>query len=153
MKGTGSARGGEGWFGPLLVRLGRAVRLRCPACGGGPLLRTWFTMRPRCPRCALRTERGEQDFFLGGMMFNIVLSEGVLAVAMVALVIGLWPAVPWTLLHVGGIVLMVAMPILLYPFSKTIWMAFDLMLRPLTIEEMAWHLTSTDREFRPEADR
>lgn len=143
----------DGWFGLLMVRLWRAARLRCPACGGGPILETWFRMKPRCPRCALRTERGEQDFFLGGMMFNIVLSEGALAVAFVGLVIAMWPEVPWSTLHIGGIVMMVLAPIFFLPFSRTIWMAFDLLLRPLTDAEMAWHLTSGDHEFRPEAER
>jgi hypothetical protein len=36
-------------------------------------------------------------------------------------------------------VLIVAGPFILFPFSKLLWLAFDLMLRPLTPEEMAWH--------------
>ena len=138
---------------PLGVRLARAARLRCPACGGGPLLESWFRLRPRCPRCGLRTERGEEDFFLGSMMLNLALSEGMLALAFVGLVIALWPDVPWTLLQVGGIVLMILAPLAFYPFSKTIWMAFDLLLRPLTPQELEWHRTSQEREFRPEKHR
>lgn len=30
-------------------------------------------------------------------------------------------------------------PFALFPFSKTIWLAFDLMLRPVTPEELQWH--------------
>lgn len=138
---------------PLGVRLARAARLRCPACGGGPLLESWFRLRPRCPRCGLRTERGEQDFFLGAMMFNLAISEGILALVFIALVIGLWPAVPWTLLQVGGIALMILAPLAFYPFSKTMWMAFDLLLRPLTPDEMTWHRESAEHEFRAERDR
>ena len=29
-------------------------------------------MKRACPVCGLRTERGEEDFFLGAMMFNMV---------------------------------------------------------------------------------
>ena len=138
---------------PLGVRLARAARLRCAACGGGPLLDGWFKLVPRCPRCGLRTDRGEEDFFLGAMMFNLVISEGVLAVLFVGLVLVLWPDVPWTALAYGGVVLMAVAPFAFYPFSKTIWMAFDLLMRPLTPEELEWHRTAGEREFRPERHR
>lgn len=138
---------------PLGKRLLRAVRLRCPVCGGGPLLESWLRFRPRCPRCGFRTERGEQDFFLGAMMFNLVLSEGILGVLLVGLLIFTWPEVPWTFLQFGGVALMALMPFVFYPFSKTIWMAFDLMLRPLTPEELEWHRESADDAFRPEDHR
>lgn len=35
---------------------------------------------------------------------------------------------------------------LLYPFAKLGWPAFDLMLRPMTLAELAWHRES-DVEF------
>jgi hypothetical protein len=88
-------------------------------------------MRERCPRCALPLERGEsQDYWLGGMMFNIVLSE-LLAVLVVAVVVlGTWPSVPWNTIWIGAIVLMLLSPVLLFPLSRTVWLAFDLMFRP-----------------------
>lgn len=136
---------------PSVARMtGRALRLRCPWCGGGPLLETWFRLRPRCPRCGLRTERGEEDFFLGAMVFNIALSEGILAVLFVGLLVALWPDVPWTLLQVGGIALMIAAPILFLPVSRTLWMVVELLFRPLTAEEMEWHRGSGEGEFRPQ---
>ncbi|HEX5727667.1 MAG TPA: DUF983 domain-containing protein [Longimicrobiaceae bacterium] len=141
---TGDAKG-RGIWGPLARRLGRAIRLRCPNCGGGPLLESWFRLRPRCPRCGLRTERGEHDFFLGAMMFNLVISEGVLALVMVGVVIALWPDVPWRTLHYTGMALMVLAPVFFYPFSKTIWMAFDLLMRPVTPGELEWRETDDDQ--------
>jgi len=88
-------------------------------------------MRERCPRCALPLERGEsQDYWLGGMMFNIVLSE-LLAVLVVGFVVlATWPRVPWTPIWIGAVALMVAAPFLLFPLSRTVWLAFDLMFRP-----------------------
>lgn len=135
------------------VLFGRALRLRCPWCGGGPVLSSWFRLRPRCPRCGLRTERGEEDFFLGGMVFNIALSEGLLAILLVGLVVALWPDVPWTLLHVGGVALMILAPIAFYPFSKMLWLALELLFRPLTEDEMEWHRASGDDAFRPQDHR
>jgi len=34
---------------------------------------SWFKLVPACRRCHLRPERGEFDYFLGGMMFNVAL--------------------------------------------------------------------------------
>jgi uncharacterized protein (DUF983 family) len=134
-------------------RAGRALRLRCPNCGGGPVLESWFRLRPRCPVCGLRTERGEQDFFLGAMVINIAIAEGVLVLFFVGLVVALWPDVPWTFLQWGAPALMLLAPFLFYPFSKTLWMAVDLQFRPLTPEELDWHRESGEDSFRPERER
>jgi hypothetical protein len=71
------------------------------------------------------------------MMFNIGLAEGVFVVALVATLLVTWPRVPWSLLQYGAPTAMVLAPILLYPFSKLVWLAFDLMLRPLVPNDLA----------------
>jgi hypothetical protein len=48
-----------------------------------------------------------------------------------------WPDPPWALLQYGGIALMVLVPFLFYPFSKTLFLAFDLIFRPPTSEELS----------------
>jgi uncharacterized protein (DUF983 family) len=110
---------------------GRALLLRCPRCGGRGLFVSWFTLQERCAQCALPLQRGEaHDYWIGGMMFNIVLSE-FLAVAVVGGAILLtWPDVPWMVVRIGAIVLMLAAPFLLYPMSRLMWLAFDLVFRP-----------------------
>lgn len=133
---------------PLGVRLWRAARLRCPVCGSRGLLQGWMTLRPRCPTCGLRVNRGEHDFFLGAMMFNIALAEGTLAIVLVGLLIALWPNVPWLALEIGAPAMMLVAPFLFYPFSQTLWLAFDLLLHPLTEEELDWHRTSEDGAMR-----
>lgn len=130
---------------PLWLRLWRAVLLRCPFCGGGPLRQGWMKLRPRCPRCGLHTERGQHDFYLGAMMFNLVIAEGIMIALLVGIMIATWPDVPWTGLYVGGLILMVVAPFVLFPFSRTIWMAFDLMLHPPTREELAEPPDAADR--------
>jgi len=134
---------------PLGTRVWHAVRLRCPVCGGRGLLEGWMKLRPRCPTCGLRVNRGEHDFFLGAMMFNIALAEGALALVLVGLMIALWPAVPWTALEIGAPLLMIVAPFLFYPFSQTIWLAVDLLLHPLTEDELDWHRANEDDAFRP----
>jgi hypothetical protein len=42
----------------------------------------------------------------------------------------MWPSPPWTLLQYGGGALMVVAPFVFYPFSKTLFLAMDLWVRP-----------------------
>jgi uncharacterized protein (DUF983 family) len=134
-------------------RLTRAAALRCPVCGGRRVLASWMKLKPRCPSCGVRFERGEHDFFLGAMMLNIALAEGTLALVLIAVMIVLWGQVPWDVLQVAGPVLMLLVPFLFFPFSQLLWLAFDLMLRPLTSDELIWHHASADGEMRRSDDR
>lgn len=123
---------------PLTRLFWRAITLRCPNCGSRGLFKNWFRMKERCPRCGLALERGEQhDYWLGAQMFNLVVSELIFAGALLVLVIATWPNVPWDFLQYGGVALMAIAPILFYPFSKTIWLAWDLAFRPAG-HEHAW---------------
>jgi uncharacterized protein (DUF983 family) len=121
---------------------GRAFRLRCPNCGGGPVLEHWLRLRVRCGRCGLRLQRGEHDYFTGSMfiLFTLV---GLLTIGtFMAVIVVRWPAVPWDLLQYGIPVLTIVAIPALFPVSKLVWLAFDLMLRPVSPEELEWHRTS-----------
>jgi uncharacterized protein (DUF983 family) len=121
----------------------RAVRLRCPNCKGRPVLRSWFKLRDHCPRCGIRMERGESDdYFLGGVLFNVVLSEVVFVVLFLAGLFMMWPNVPWDGLEYVLAGAMIAAPILLYPVSRLMWLALDILMRPPDAEEMEWHAAS-----------
>jgi hypothetical protein len=63
-------------------------------------------------------------------MFNIVAAELVWAMLISAVTLATWPNPPWNLLLYGGGLLMLVLPLLFYPFSKTIFLAFDLLFRP-----------------------
>lgn len=115
---------------PLPRMLGRAVRRRCPLCGAPGLFQHWVEPRETCPRCQLRLNRGEGDFFLGAYTLNFIGMELVLALFLLLGVVLSWPDVPWDLLLWVGAPLMVLAPILFYPISRTLWLAFDLAMRP-----------------------
>jgi uncharacterized protein (DUF983 family) len=111
--------------------LGRALVLRCPRCAERGLFVSWFTLKERCPRCDLPLQRGEaHDYWIGGMMFNIVLSELLALVVVASVILATWPDVPWNAVWFGAIALMVAAPFLLFPVSRIMWLAFDLIFRP-----------------------
>jgi len=48
-----------------------------------------------------------------------------------------WPSPPWSLLLYGGIALTIIAPFLFFPFSKTVFLAFDLVFRPAEPAERA----------------
>lgn len=133
----GASAGGGVERAGIGARAARALRLRCPHCGRGRVLESWFRMRERCPVCGIRTARGEDDFMLGAMVFNIAFAEGLLALALAAVVVGTWPDVPWTFLRFGGPALMVLAPVVFLPFSRTLWMAFEPVYFPVGPEEAA----------------
>lgn len=108
----------------------RALALRCPRCGGGGLFRHWFALRERCPTCAWVLDRGESGYQVGSYLVAIIAIELLFVGAMVAVLVVTWPAPPWTLLQWGGPVLMLLGPLVLFPWTKTIYLAFDLWLRP-----------------------
>ncbi|MEZ4456032.1 MAG: DUF983 domain-containing protein [Gemmatimonadales bacterium] len=113
-----------------LTLVTRALRLRCPNCGGGPLFSRWFRMRERCPRCDIHLERNESGYVVGAYMFNIAVGELFGVAVLLGIAVATWPNPPWDVLLYGGMALMVATPILFYPFAKTLFLAFDLAFRP-----------------------
>lgn len=108
----------------------RAVRRRCPACGGGPLFTRWIRMAPACPACGLLTDRGESGYALGGLWLNLLAAEAVNTAIWVTVAVKTWPEVPWGTLQYAGPVTALLMPVLFYPFSRTLFLALDLMFRP-----------------------
>jgi uncharacterized protein (DUF983 family) len=113
----------------------RALRLRCPHCGGSPIFVTWSHLVPNCPVCGLGLERGEQGYWLGAYFFNLMAMETVFSVWVVGFLVCTWPDPPWELFQVTTIALMLVVPIAFFRFSKTLFLAFDLWMRPPTEED------------------
>jgi uncharacterized protein (DUF983 family) len=119
--------------------LGRALRLRCPHCGGRPVLKDWFHLRERCPRCRLNLERGENDYFLGAYTLSLIAVETVFALGFLLVLVLTWPDPPWAAIQWGGAIVLTASVIGWYPFAKLLWLAIDLVFRPVAYKELGWH--------------
>jgi uncharacterized protein (DUF983 family) len=127
------AAGGSRRLGTMLAR---ALALRCPNCGSRGLLRNWFHMHERCPRCGLRVEREGSDYMAGSLLFNIVLAEMIFAALFIAYLLMAWPNPNWDMLEIAAPVGMAVAPFVLFPFSKLVWLAADLALRPADAREL-----------------
>lgn len=70
------------------------------------------------------------------MTINTAVTFASFLVVFTALALVTWPEVPWG--WVMGITLAVnlVVPVVFYPFSKTLWLAFEMGWRPLEREEL-----------------
>lgn len=112
------------------TRLLRALALRCPECGSGGLFRRWLRLESRCPSCALKLDRNHPDHFVGAYLVNLILAELLFAVGLGWWLLQVWPDVPWGRIEVVAVVAMVAAPLVTYPFTRTVWLAADLIFDP-----------------------
>ena len=113
----------------LAKLLWRGFTKRCPVCGERAIFVRWFSIVDRCPRCNLEFERID-GHLAGALGINTV--DSIAVVFGVGIVAGLltFPELPLVPL-VTTITLVAALfPILFYPFSKTVWTAIDLRMRP-----------------------
>jgi uncharacterized protein (DUF983 family) len=111
----------------------RAIRKHCPICGSGELFHGWFRMKPSCPGCGLNFNRGDSGYALGAMWFNLLAAESVTVGSGLLTIIGTWPDPPWNVLQYTGPAEALLMPLLFFPFSKTLFLAFDLCFRPVNL--------------------
>jgi uncharacterized protein (DUF983 family) len=95
-------------------------------------LRSWLKLNDHCRQCGLALERGESsDFWIGAYVFNLVAGE-VLAIGIpIVWMVASAPHQPWALIEIVAAVLCVALPFLFFPFSRTLWLAWDLSFRPV----------------------
>jgi uncharacterized protein (DUF983 family) len=97
---------------------------RCPRCGSGHLFHHWFEIVDDCPGCGLHFER-EAGYWAGALAINIGFVAAVFALVLVVGLALTVPDVPVAELLAVLVPLMIVLPIVFYPFSKTIWMAVD----------------------------
>jgi uncharacterized protein (DUF983 family) len=117
----------------------RALLRRCPNCGARGIFSSYTALRDRCPNCGLRLQRGESDYFIGAYLLNLVAVELLFALLLGGAVIATYPDTPWTLIQWAGLVLIIVGAVICYPLAKSVWLAADLIFRPVSEEELEWH--------------
>jgi hypothetical protein len=91
-------------------------------------------MAPRCPTCGLVFARTEGQW-LGSWFLNICLAQAVVVLILVLGVGFTWPDPPIVPIAVGAGVAAVVVPFAFFPWSRTLWLAIDLAMRPLDFDD------------------
>jgi hypothetical protein len=95
----------------------------------------WVTMLAHSPRCGHRFER-DPGYWLGAVIVNTAVTFVLLIAMGLGMILATWPNVPWTTVLIVTLVLNGLFPLFFYPFSRTIWVALDLAVRPLEPTEL-----------------
>jgi uncharacterized protein (DUF983 family) len=124
--------------------IGRALLRRCPWCGGrGAWFKGWFGKVDRCRTCGLQWDRQLVGFELGATSINVILTLGsILTTVLVGFILTM-PDVAVLPIMFVALGMGVSMPLLAYPYTQTLWMAVDLLMRAPEDDELAdWALAS-----------
>jgi uncharacterized protein (DUF983 family) len=112
--------------------IGRALRLRCPACGRAKLFRNWLSMNDPCPDCGRKFDRAP-GYLLGAIYFNY----GVTALLVVVFYFSMFLSgtltgkqLLWTLTAFA-----VLFPLWFFRYARALWIAFDERWDPWPNEE------------------
>jgi uncharacterized protein (DUF983 family) len=105
----------------------RGLRLRCPACGEGPLYQSLFKMNNECPHCGMVFMR-EQGYFIGAIYVNVIVTESLIFFTYLACLIML-PSTNKTIYTIL-FVLAFTIPLIFYRHARSIWLSFDYIVDP-----------------------
>jgi uncharacterized protein (DUF983 family) len=104
--------------------IARALARRCPLCGNPGVFETWSRMKHSCGRCGHVFAR-EEGYWVGAIIVNLAVAETLFGILFVGTIIFTLPDVPWQPLLVVALVTNAIVPVVFYPFSKTVWVAID----------------------------
>ena len=118
-----------------MTLLRRGFRRRCARCGGRELFPKFLSMVEHCPSCGYRFER-DHGYWIGAMIISTAFTLVGFLVVFVGGMLIWWPDVPWTGLLIASLSVTAILPVLGYPTARTVWVALDLMVRPLEAAEI-----------------
>ena len=121
--------------------LKRALRLRCPRCGGGRLFVGYFRMYAHCPNCNLKYEQAP-GYFLGATYINYGLTASLLTMLYIGLHYGVGYDNRTLALPLASVC--IAFPLMLFRFARSLWLAMDCYFDSTRFE--------TDEQLRPPTD-
>jgi len=120
--------------------IGRALRRRCPRCGGRGWFRGWFAKGDRCVSCGYKYER-QDGFLLGALTINTIVTLGCVLAMLIGGLIATSPDFETLKVTLACVALGATVPVIMFPFSYTVWAAIDLAMRPMEPAEEADALT------------
>lgn len=92
-------------------------------------------MKEHCTRCGLRFER-ESGYWVGAVIINTTVIFATFLLVFGGMVLVTYPDVPWGLVLGVTAVANVAIPIVFYPVSKSLWSGMEMSWHPLEPHEI-----------------
>ena len=105
--------------------LARGIKRSCPICGSGKIFSSYFKLKEACPKCTYNFSR-EDGYWVGAIIINTAVTFALFLLLFLVSIIAMAPDIDWMVLLAIGVATNLIFPVIFYPFSKTIWMAFDL---------------------------
>ena len=76
----------------------------------------------------------------------LITIEMVFAIGFLIVLLATWPNPPWETIQWAGVIILSAGAVIAYPFAKTLFLAIDLIFRPISPAELGWHKDENPRE-------
>ncbi|MEZ5341535.1 MAG: DUF983 domain-containing protein [Acidimicrobiales bacterium] len=127
----------------------RGLLVRCPACGDRHVFTSWFRMKPRCDSCGLVFER-IAGHWTGAIGISIIISFPLLAIVLIGSIIATAPDIKTTPIVIAGVLVGIFVPLLIFPLTRTLWTALDIMMRPLRADEVDWSAAGENPPNQPD---
>jgi uncharacterized protein (DUF983 family) len=116
----------------------RSLMRQCPRCANrSAWFTSWFKQGERCIGCGIKRTRDTDGHELGSMTVASVVNIVLIMVAMGIAIALTAPDVPVLTLYIVLASAALVFPVLTWPVTHTLWMAIDLVARPMGVEEIA----------------
>ena len=116
----------------------RSLMRQCPRCANrSAWFTSWFKQGDRCVGCGVKRTRDTDGHELGSMTVASVVNIVLIMVAMGIAIALTAPDVPVLTLYIVLASAALVFPVLTWPVTHTLWMAIDLVARPMGVEEIA----------------
>ena len=116
----------------------RSLMRQCPRCANrSAWFTSWFKQGERCIGCGIKRTRDTDGHELGSMTIASVLNIVLIMAAIGIAVAFTAPDVPVLTLYIVLALAALVFPVLTWPITHTLWMAIDLIVRPVGVDEVA----------------
>jgi uncharacterized protein (DUF983 family) len=116
----------------------RSLLRQCPRCANrSAWFISWFKQGERCIGCGIKRTRDTDGHELGSMTIASVLNIVLIMAAIGIAVAFTAPEVPVLTLYIVLASAALVFPVLTWPMTHTLWMAIDLIVRPMDVDEVA----------------
>ena len=116
----------------------RSLLRQCPRCANrSAWFTSWFKQGERCIGCGMKRTRDTDGHELGSLTIASVLNIVLIMAAIGIAVAFTAPDVPVLTLYIVLASAALVFPVLTWPMTHTLWMAIDLIFRPMGVDEVA----------------